>query len=60
VFPYSNFSTEELLIDFREMVGQHSGENMAEEVWSCIEMYGLEGRVDIETFDNALPELIAI
>ncbi|KAF8144809.1 hypothetical protein K438DRAFT_1425303, partial [Mycena galopus ATCC 62051] len=33
---------EELLIDFREMVGEHSGENMAEEVWNSVEMYGLE------------------
>jgi hypothetical protein len=51
---------EELLIDFREMVGQHSGENMAEEVWSCIEMYGLEGRVNIETANDKLPELITV
>ena len=25
---------EELLIDFRELIGEHSGENMAEAVWA--------------------------
>lgn len=49
---------EELLIDFRELVGEHSGENMAEEVWKCVEMYGLEGRVDATQSDDDLPELI--
>lgn len=38
-------SVEELLIDFRELIGAHSGANMAEAVWSTIELYGLEGRV---------------
>ncbi|KAJ6554795.1 hypothetical protein B0H19DRAFT_863005, partial [Mycena capillaripes] len=33
---------EELLIDFRELVGEHSGENLADAVWKTIEMYGLE------------------
>lgn len=48
---------EELLIDFRELVGEHSGENMAEEVWSTLETYGLDdGRVHI-TSDNALDDL---
>lgn len=36
---------EELLIDFRELVGAHSGANMAEAVWETITLYGLEGRV---------------
>lgn len=35
-----HFPLEELLIDFLEMVGEHSGENMAEEVWDSVEMYG--------------------
>ncbi|KAJ6609423.1 hypothetical protein B0H10DRAFT_1628385, partial [Mycena sp. CBHHK59/15] len=51
---------EELLIDFRELVGEHSGENMAEEVWSCLELYGLDdGRVSINADDdlNDLPNL---
>ena len=38
-------STEELLIDFRELVGKHSGENLAEAVWETMGQYGLRGRV---------------
>ena len=37
-------TTEELLIDFRELIGEHSGENMAEAVWATLELYGLIGR----------------
>ena len=37
--------TEELLIDFRELLGEHSSENMAEAVWETLVMYGIEGRV---------------
>lgn len=36
---------EELLIDFCELIGTHSGANMAEAVWSTIVLYGLEGWV---------------
>ncbi|KAI0283482.1 hypothetical protein BC826DRAFT_920618, partial [Russula brevipes] len=36
---------EELLIDFRELLGEHSGENMAEAVWETLVMYGIEHRV---------------
>lgn len=35
--------SEELLIDFRELVGEHSGENMGEEVLKCLDLYGLDG-----------------
>jgi len=38
---------EELLIDFGELLGEHSGENMAEAVWETLVMYGIEGRVVI-------------
>lgn len=38
---------EELLIDFRELLGEHSGENMAEAVWETLVMYGIEGKVVI-------------
>ena len=37
--------TEELLIDFRELVGEHSGENLAAAVWDTLELYDLKGRV---------------
>jgi hypothetical protein len=39
---------EELLIDFREPVGQHSGENLASALYDTITLYGLEGRVSFE------------
>ena len=38
-------ATEELLIDFRELIGEHSGENMAEAVWATMELYGLVRKV---------------
>ena len=37
--------SEELLIDFRELSGEHSGENMAEVVWETLKRYDLIGRV---------------
>jgi hypothetical protein len=36
---------EELLIDFRELLGEHSGDNMAEAVWETLKQYDLVGRV---------------
>jgi len=39
-----------MLIDFHELVGGHSGENMAEAVWQTLETYGLLGRVRKATF----------
>jgi hypothetical protein len=44
--PYLPFA-EELLIDFRELIGEHSGENMAEAIWQTLELYGLVGRVHL-------------
>jgi hypothetical protein len=44
--PTFNFaSTEELLIDFREIIGKHSGANLAEAVWNTLELYRLKNRV---------------
>lgn len=37
--------SEELLIDFCELVGQHSGENMAAAVWSTLETYNIQNKV---------------
>ena len=45
---------EELLIDFRELLGEHSGENMAEAVWETLVMYRIDGRVVI-TCDLSKP-----
>jgi hypothetical protein len=36
------FCVEELLIDFCELMGAHSGENMVAIVWSTLELYGIE------------------
>ena len=36
---------EKLLIEFRELIGPHSGENMAEVVWATMELYGLVKKV---------------
>ncbi|KAF8799535.1 hypothetical protein BYT27DRAFT_7120256 [Phlegmacium glaucopus] len=44
------YFAEELLIDFRELSGQHSGENMVEAVWATMELYGL---VIVIVMDNA-------
>jgi hypothetical protein len=41
---------EELLIDFQELIGEHSGENMAEIVWKTLKDYGLIGRVSLDLY----------
>lgn len=49
---------EELLIDFRELIGEHSGENMAEVVWDSLKRYGLESRVSLKchyTYSSLIP-----
>ena len=38
-------SSEELLIDFQELRGEHSGKNMAAVVWSTLEEYGIQNKV---------------
>ncbi|KAE9392971.1 hypothetical protein BT96DRAFT_766503, partial [Gymnopus androsaceus JB14] len=32
---------EEILIDFHELLEEHSGDNMADAVWETLEKYGL-------------------
>jgi hypothetical protein len=39
--------SEELLIDFRELVGEHSGENLAHAVYDTLHVYDLKGRVSL-------------
>ncbi len=36
---------EETLIDFCELLGEHSSENMADAVWETLKLFGLIGRV---------------
>jgi len=47
LYIYANYFIEELLIDFRELIGQHSGENMAAVVWSTLELYEIQSKVCI-------------
>lgn len=42
--------SEELLIDFGEMKGSHTGENMGAAVWDTMERYGLKEKVWYITF----------
>ena len=44
---FSNRFSEEILIDFHELLGEHSGDNMADAVWETLEKYGLVNRVFI-------------
>ena len=39
------FSLEELLIDFQELLGEYSGENLAAVVWSTLEAYNIQNNV---------------
>jgi hypothetical protein len=38
--------TEEVLIEFKEIIGEHSGENLANIVWKTMQDYGLVGKVN--------------
>ncbi|CAK5270384.1 unnamed protein product [Mycena citricolor] len=43
----------ETLIDFRELIGAHSGDNMADAVWETLSEYGLCDRIMAFVMDNA-------
>ena len=43
--PVCLIALEELLIDFRELVGNHSGENLAHAVYNTLNIYGLKDHV---------------
>ncbi|CAA7270448.1 unnamed protein product [Cyclocybe aegerita] len=49
----NNGESEELLIDFKEIIGEHSGENMVSMVWETLELYGLKGKIVSLIMDNA-------
>jgi hypothetical protein len=36
---------EELLIDFKEIIGEHNGENLADVVWTTLELYKITNKV---------------
>lgn len=41
----TNEWSEKLLIDFRELVGAHTGEKMVHTVFEMMELFGLKGHV---------------
>ncbi|KAF9551570.1 hypothetical protein CPC08DRAFT_621265, partial [Agrocybe pediades] len=43
---------EELLIDFKEVVGEHSGANVAAAVWATLEHFGLVSKMQVFVMDN--------
>jgi hypothetical protein len=43
MIPIRSMISEELLIDFQELIGVHSGENLAHAVYETINMCGLKG-----------------
>lgn len=47
-------TTEECLIDFRELVGEHSGENMANQVWESFCTYGIEEHMSLHNIPSFL------
>ncbi len=38
---------EELLIDFKGIIGEHSGKNLAEVVWTTLERYKITNKVSL-------------
>ncbi|OBZ65066.1 putative AC transposase [Grifola frondosa] len=44
-FVTEDWELEETVIDFHEVQGEHSGENLAELVWQTIETYGLKEKL---------------
>lgn len=43
---FAELSTEECLIDFRELLGRHTGENIADAVWETLGMFDIQGKVN--------------
>ncbi|KAJ7080849.1 hypothetical protein C8R44DRAFT_653464, partial [Mycena epipterygia] len=44
---------EECLIDFAELVSDHSGETMATTVWETLRKYNLQAKIIAFVMDNA-------
>ncbi|KAJ7728695.1 hypothetical protein DFH07DRAFT_757189, partial [Mycena maculata] len=44
---------EECLIDFAELISDHSGEYLAATVWKTLEKYKLQGWIVVFVMDNA-------
>lgn len=46
---YLIYGTEEMLLDFRELTAEHSGNNMCDVLWDTLEAYGIEDKVSYTT-----------
>ena len=44
-----DWELEEVVLDFCEIVGEHSGDNLADTVWQTIELFGLQHKVAISS-----------
>ena len=42
---YSFALLEETLIDFKELISEHSGDNMADAIWGTLKLYGINDKV---------------
>ena len=42
---YSFALLEETLIDFKELISEHSGDNMADAIWGTLKLYGIKDKV---------------
>ncbi|KAF5362633.1 hypothetical protein D9758_009592 [Tetrapyrgos nigripes] len=49
----NNRKLEEILIDFKELIGEHSGNNMSEAVWDTLSSYGIQDKIMAFVMDNA-------
>ncbi|KIJ35090.1 hypothetical protein M422DRAFT_181119 [Sphaerobolus stellatus SS14] len=49
----NDWSLKEVLIDFRELIGEHSGVNMAAAVYQTIDILGLKGQIQSIVSDNS-------
>ncbi|KAF8157948.1 hypothetical protein B0H34DRAFT_634360, partial [Crassisporium funariophilum] len=44
---------KEVVIDFKELIGEHTGENMADIVWATLKLYKIENKIIAFVMDNA-------
>jgi hypothetical protein len=50
IIVFTKLSIEECLIDFRELLGQHTGENIADAVWDTLHTFGIQRKVNVNIF----------
>jgi len=50
IISFPQLLTEESHIDFRKLLGHHTGENLADAVWDTLRTFGIQGKVSIIIF----------